>query len=283
MGKHFTNLDFHQTFKPERTCLCNLLTSISDCTGKNAQEISKITGIPTGKSSGKVVPSIYYLNYMGLIESRVIDSRYELDCTELGNKIMEEDPGITEDLTLLLMHSMLTRMTRGAELWAFIINTMLPMHNGFIKKETFENELELRYGKKVNVSPFNGTYTGLFEHLNLVSISDEGYKQNKHLYNDEFIFLYGLVLYEYWDEWLREMSTSEKELNMASDIEITAAQLWETKFRYPFGWSEQEEYYALERLHDKGIIALNRQMVPFVVRKAMTKEELIEELYSELC
>ena len=119
--------------------------------------------------------------------------------------------------------------------------------------------------------------------MNLVNITDEGYKQNKHLINDEFIFLYGLVLYEYWDEWLREMNVSEKESNKASDIEITATQLWETKFRYPFGWSEQEEYQALEKLHDKGIITLNRQMVPFVVHKAMTKEELIEELYSELC
>lgn len=283
MGKYYTNLDFHQTFKPEKNCLCNLLMALPECDEKTVQEISKITGIPTGKSSGKVVPSIWYLTYMGLIQSSLSDSKYKLQYTELGNKIMEEDPGIMEELTLLLMHCMLTRMHSGAELWSFIINTMLPMHNGKVRKDTAEKEIELRYGKKVNVSPFNGTYVGLFSQLNLISLTDEGYLQNKHLFNEEFIYLYGLVLYEYWDEWIQGMEESEKVKNKVSNTEITAAQLWETKFRYPFGWSEQEEYHTLEKLHDKGIITLNRQMVPFVLRKAMTKEEVMAELYSELC
>lgn len=47
------NLDFHQTFKPERNCLNALLTDLRECCGKGVQEISQITGIPTGKSSGK--------------------------------------------------------------------------------------------------------------------------------------------------------------------------------------------------------------------------------------
>ena len=60
-------LNFHQSFKPEHNLLCSLMQSLAECSGKTAQEISKLTGIPTGDSSGKVVPTIYYLEYMGLI------------------------------------------------------------------------------------------------------------------------------------------------------------------------------------------------------------------------
>lgn len=283
MEKMITNLDFHQTFKPERICLSNLLTALDECSGKTAQEISKVTGIPTGKSSGKVVPSIYYLTYMGIINHSVQDKRFSLEYTALGNMVMQEDPGIMEELTLLLMHCMISRRANGAELWSYAINSIMPKYHGNIRKDLFEKEVELRYKKKVNLSPFNGTYTGLLNSIGILKFDDKDYSIEKHLFNNEYIYLYALVLYEYWDEWIQGLNEVEIEQKKVSNVEISSDQLEETGFRFPFGWSEQDEYHVLEELHDRGVVSLNRQMVPFIIHKIMPLEEITQNLYSELC
>lgn len=277
------NLDFHQTFKPERACLSSLLTALKECSGKGTQEISKITGIPTGTSSGKVVPSIYYLFYMGMISYELTEKQYNFTYTHLGKCVLQEDPGLMENLTLLLMHCMLTRKQSGAGLWGYIINELLPKYHYDIKKDNFEKELEIYYEKNVVVAPFNGTYAGIFNQLRLLQITNEEYSMISHSYNSEFIYLYSFVLYEYWDEWIKGYSDDEKDDYKISDKEITSAQLSQIGYRLPFGWSEQEEYRSLEAMHDKKIIVLNRQMSPFTMRRIISKDEITELLYSELC
>ena len=277
------NLDFHQTFRPDRNLLSNLLMNLPDCSGKTIKEISDLTGIPTGESSGKVVPTICYLKYMGLITYELDKKKYQLDYTSLGLRIVEEDPGLSEELTLLLLHCMLTRCVNGAALWSYIFLDVLPKYHGSISKQVLNDELQNHFGKEVNTSPFNGTYTAIFEQIDILRIENEKYELQKHLYNPEMIYLYGLVLYDYWQDWVTQCFKDQKEELEISDVEITAKQLADVGFRHPFGWSEADEYKVLEYLHEKNIIALNRQMVPFSIRKTSSKEELIHNLYSELC
>ena len=78
------------------------------------------------------------------------------------------------------------------------------------------------------------------------------------------------------------VSRAREKLHISSN-EISSEQLSDSGFRLPFGWSELDEYHVLERLQDKKIIALNRQMNPFTVRKILEKEEIVELLYTELC
>ena len=283
MNINARGLDFHQTFKPERSCLTSLLVDLPACTGKTAEEISKITGIPTGSSSGKVVPTISYLEYMGLITQQIMNKKYQLSYTLVGKCVTTEDPGFIEDLTLLLLHCMIARKQNGAELWSFIICDLLPKYHGIIGKENLNKELDMHFGKDVNLAPFNGTYTGIFEQLGILKISSNGYAIHSHSFNTEFLYLYGLILYEYWEDWLSQFTDNEKIQENISESEITADQIKIMGFRYPFGWSERDEYKTLEVLHDKGVISLNRQMSPFTVRKIISKEEIVDLLYSELC
>lgn len=276
-------LDFHQTFKPERDCLSSLLTEIESCTGKTVAEISKITGIPTGSSSGKVAPTICYLDFMGLIQEQFENKKYELHYTKLGETVLAEDPGLMEELSLMLLHCMLARKRNGADLWGYIICDIFPKYNGRISKANLEKELKMHFGKTVNLSPFNGSYTGLFEQLDIIKISNEDYVMQPHSFNPEFIYLYGLVLYEYWEEWVNGFTDEQKADEKVSTIEITADQIDKIGFRRVFGWTEKVEYQILEKLQDRGIISLNRQMFPFAVRKIINEEEIIELLYSELC
>ncbi len=86
-----TNLNFHLTFRPERQYISSLLGSIDSCDGVDIQEISATTGIPTGKSSGKVEPTIRYTEYMGLLKKQKADGKYTFLYTPLGQCVADED------------------------------------------------------------------------------------------------------------------------------------------------------------------------------------------------
>ena len=157
------------------------------------------------------------------------------------------------------------------------------MDQRIIISKNFNKELEMHFGKEVNLAPFNGTYSGIFEQLEILSITGNGYTIHSHSFNSEFLYLYGLILYEYWADWLNRYTDDEKNQEKISESEITADQIKKIGFRYPFGWSDRDEYKTLEALHDKGVIALNRQMSPFAIRKIISEEEIVDLLYSELC
>jgi len=276
-----TNLNFHLTFRPERQYISSLLGSIDSFDGVDIQEISATTGIPTGKSSGKVEPTIRYAEYMGLLKRQKADGKYTFGRTPLGRFVADEDPGLLEKLTLLAMHTMLVRPYAGAELWAHVFYNVFPKYRNVLTKKQFEKEIEIQFGSNVKLAPFYGTYLDIFSTLNILSIDDENIKVNPCKLDDDYVFLYAFVLFTYWDEWLQNAEQSE--IRMASPTEITSEHLAAIGFRCPFGWNEKEEYAALELMADKRLIALNRQMIPFTIRRNTDEDNLVELLYSELC
>lgn len=276
-----TNLNFHLTFKPERQYISSLLAEVSNCNGMDVQDISNQTGIPTGKSSGKVDPTISYADYMGLITKEKRDGKYEITYTALGECINNEDAGLLEKLSLLAMHCMLVRPFAGAELWAHIFHNIFPKYRNKLTLKQFDKEIELKFGMGVKMAPFNGSYQDLFGPLNLINDNGEQLVLNTIKIDPDFVYLYAFVLLTYWDEWLNNASADETK--MASNTEITADHLSAIGFKNPFGWNDKEEYQVLEMMAQKGLIALNRQMVPFTVRRTTDVESIVDELYSELC
>ncbi len=63
------HLNFHETFAPEREHLGRLLRLADHMPFLTKEEVFAETGIPTGASSGKVVPHIKYAEYMGLVKT----------------------------------------------------------------------------------------------------------------------------------------------------------------------------------------------------------------------
>ena len=112
------NINFAQTFKPEKQYIGCLLKIAERNEFMTTKQISLETGIPTGTSSGKVVPHIEYCKFMGLIDYEKKDSNtYKLGITPLGKVVLDEDPGIKEELSLILLHSLLLRNIEGAPIW----------------------------------------------------------------------------------------------------------------------------------------------------------------------
>jgi hypothetical protein len=268
------NINFHQTFKPEKQYIGSMLNAAGSAVAMSVQDISANTGIPNGKSSGKVEPHIMYAKYMGLIEAEKKGGAYSLSKTKLGDIVEAEDPGLQEELTILLCHTMMLRKENGADMWSTVFMDILPRYRNGIKKDLLLKELEKRFdGKanKKNIAPFFSSYEDIFSTLNILTLDSDSILINEIMYNKEFIFLYAYVLFEYWDELFPKYE------------EISSVQLEKVCFGKAFGWNEQKEHEVLEHLSDKGIIRMNKQLVPYTIFRLIDKETVMGKLYSELC
>lgn len=268
------NVNFHQTFKPEVQYISSILNIADGSSALSIKDISALTGIPQGKSSGKVEPHINYAEYMGLIKSEKNNGLVTLSKTELGELVNSEDPGAQENLTKLLCHAMLLRDSNGADMWAAIFRRILPQYKSGIKKELLVIELNQFFDGKVNtknIAPFYGSYEDMFSGLNVLEISGELVKTKSISYDKEFIFLYAYILWEYWDEQFQNHE------------EVSSNELDELKYGEIFGWDEQMEYVVLEHMSDKGLLRMNRQLMPYTLRRLVDKDTVLQRLYSELC
>lgn len=269
-----SNVNFHQTFKPERQYIGSILDVANMTEPMTVKEISSLTGIPNGKSSGKVEPHISYAKFMGLIESEKKDGLILLNKTPLGELVSMEDPGLQEELSILLCHAMMLRVNDGAAVWSAVFKKVLPMYRNGIKRDILLIELERLFDGKVNkknFAPFTASYEDMFSELNLLSMDKESIKINSLPYNKEFIYLYAYILFEYWNELYPNQD------------EISEVQFAELNYGKTFCWNEQSEYEVLEHLADVGLIRLNKQLVPYTILQLADKESIIERLYSELC
>lgn len=102
-------LNLPQTFLPERRLLAKLLAFAADHGNGDKEAISTATGIPTGKSTGKVEPMIRYAQGMGLIRTERALGQWRLSLTPLGQTVRREDPFLSEAVTIWLLHLLLCR------------------------------------------------------------------------------------------------------------------------------------------------------------------------------
>ena len=220
------NINFALTFKPEKQYIGCLLKIAERAQPMSTKQISLETGIPMGTSSGKVVPHIDYCKFMGLIDYERIDSNtYQLSLTPLGEVVLDEDPGIKEELSLILLHSMLVRNIEGAPIWDEMYHKIFPKYHGTISIEDAINELNIIYDNKVtkkNFAPFISSYEDMFSPINYITVENEILRvKYTPKIDKDFVYLYAYVLLSYWDE------------SYAERIEITADEFSELKYGGP--------------------------------------------------
>jgi hypothetical protein len=270
-----SSLNFHQTFPPTLEYLSRLL-EIADMEYElTKEEISKITGIPTGKSSGKVEPHISYAIYMGLISNiSEIKSKYKLICTPLGSAIKSEDIGFREEISQLLCHIRLASHTTGAPLWSTIIRDILPEYHSGIKSVLLEDELKKRpqFGNgKIKTGAFFSTYEKSFEAFTLLSRGKDIVNIIPQSFKNELFYVYVYTLFYEWEQVYPDNN------------EISAIELDGLKFASAFGFNQTIVNQMLARISEKGLIKINGQLSPFTVIKTTKSEDILSLLYSLLC
>ena len=270
-----SNINFNQTFPPTLEYLSRLLeiTDMSDELTK--EEISDITSIPTGKSSGKVEPHIDYAIYMGLIENISISkNKYRLICTPLGRIIKTEDIGIQEEVSQLLCHARITSPTTGAVLWSVIIRNILPNYQNGIRLILLEDELKkipCFTNGKIKSGPFFSTYEKSFEAFKLISKNKDTLSVISQVYKNELFYVYVYTLLYEWEQVYPDNN------------EISSVEFEGLKFAGTFGFSGAIVNQVLERISEKSLIKINGQLSPFTIIKIAKSDDILSLIYSLLC
>lgn len=267
------NINFHQTFFPNFDYIGKILDIASGTENYSIEEISKITGIPTGKSSGKVLPHIRYCEYMNLISVENSNSKYLIKRTDLGELVYLEDPYFSESISRLLCHMFLSSKSVGSELWFFICRSMQSSYGNKINKGVIEHDIVSYFNKGTKMSAFNTAYTSenSFGNLNLIDIVDDTIRFKDFSYEEEYFYAILYVLYKE----LKQIDFNRSEF---TTIEIFN----DLKWNWSINWSENKSMEFLEKASEEGWIDLNRQLTPTIILLKRNIADVMNLIYSEL-
>jgi hypothetical protein len=268
----YDRVNFHKTFAPQDSYIAKILELAEQKYTGSKEKISELTGIPTGKTSGKVVPHIIYAYYMGLISYRLNKGIYSLELTELGDIVYKNDRYLFEDITKLICHFNICDEKEGAYIWSFVYRQLPLMFDEDISEEALKRKYKDFFQIDVDIRPLKKSYTddGLWSALNILDFSN-GLRINSSYYNDMMLYIYSYTLFSSWDKYF----PSQQEITI--DQIITSLN-WSKRF----GFDEDETIYALDQMEEENMVKVNKQLLPFTIIRTAETSQLLPHLYDLL-
>lgn len=274
----YDSVNFHKTFVPEEVYITKILELAEKNFSGTKEQISDITGIPTGKTSGKVIPHIKYAYYMGLINYQFEKSAFILSLTSLGETVLNQDKYLFEDITKLICHFNICDKDKGAYIWSFIYFKQSLMFEVKISLDLLKKKCCDLFLVDADVSPLKRAYRndgfwgklGIFDTQCLSDKSGE-LCLNSLFYNDVFKFAYAYTLFSAWDIYMKD--TGEITTDQVVDI-----LMWNKRL----GFDEDEMLFVLEELEAEGLVRLNKQLAPYTVIRNAETNDILPRLYELL-
>jgi hypothetical protein len=282
-------LNFPQTFLPDRRLLGLLLAFAANGGSGDKEAIAAETGIPTGKSTGKVDPMIQYGRGMGLIWATKSASTWQLGTTPLGQEVLREDPFLSEPQTLWLLHLMLCRRwgqgvpaTGVADAWFSLFAEGRFLLGTQFTDAAFHQALTRRHGAKGYLKSLSTLVPRMYaeracfgEANILTAVADKAgqsaYVRERAPLEKASFPAYALFLFLIWDE----VFGADKQL--AFD-ELAR----ETRLLSLLGWEETQVAIWLDWMVSKGMVQLDRYTGTAVLLRLAETPRVVERLYSEL-
>lgn len=270
--------NFHRTFIPERRYLGALLNYAADGGAYEIQKIADATGIPTGASSGKSIPTADYCRGMGLVslvKAASKDDDSTLALTPFGRTVFLEDKFFKEPFTQWLAHLRLCNQWRGADTWFYLFCESTPVFGNRAGAEDMLKWLSPLIGGKdpeTAVSPTIRMYAEEASFADCGAIVREKGNLIRAVapIRPEFAFGYAA--------WLAECM----ELAGRGEGQVSIDEL-ETQagFARISGWSPSDVQQVLELLERKRLVEVDRHMHPWLVRFLYPSATLWPRLYEE--
>lgn len=269
---------FHKTFIPERRYIHSMLQFASTGKSGDVHAISKATGIPTGQSSGKVMPILDYCRGMGLLQLSEKSRRNavkEPQLTAFGRIVLLEDPFLKEPVTQWMAHLNFCNPLTGADIWYHVFFKGAHALGPKFEKKHLENYLQTIYGTQT--ANLIGTIVRMygdpasFELCGALKETASYIKRISAPVSEEMLWCYGA--------WV----TQAMEIFFPNDTQVTVTDLdrcsgWKTT---P-GWNIDEFQHVLRMLENKGILSVDRHMTPWIMQKKMPSSDLWKRLYDDL-
>ncbi len=270
--------DFHKTFKPERHYINALLKYAASGQSGDYQEIADATGIPTGKSSGKVTATIDYCRGMGLItvSSKTKSSKKEPQLTDFGRTVFLNDQFLKTPLTQWIAHLHLCSPLYGAEVWYQTFFAGTPVLGMSFSKDKLESHLRiaLNISKGKVLGPLIGTYQdeASFKICGALTQSQTGVLRRREApFSPELILGYGA-----WVLHLINLHFPGRD--QVSVVELDDVSGWCT---IP-GWSATSWQKALSQFEYKGLIDVDRHMDPWIISPRASTQNAWRSLFNDM-
>lgn len=180
---------------------------------------------------------------------------------------------MVENLSKLLLHTMLVDSHSLASLWSYLFNEFIPKVMNNFNNDQIQNAIERKFEANVNLTPFRTCYTSDLSlgSLGLIKIEDKEYSVNPHKLKRENLYVYAFALLSKWEELLPDQT------------EITIDDILNTlNFGKAFIWDEKQIRDVLDLMQDIGLVKLNAQLSPITIIKNQSAEHCMKNLYSLL-
>lgn len=271
--------NFHKTFIPERQYIAALLKYVAAGKWGNDQEISDATGIPTGKSSGKVPAIRDYCKGMALIRpvKSAVTQAKQMELTPFGRVVLQEDQFLNESLTQWICHFNLCRPNGGADVWYHVFNKGFASLGTRFSKAALNNYLAGIFGNASSdiFGPLIGMYSDPASFFLCAALTPEKNSAN-------FVRKPAPLLTTYsnaYSAWILQIMQA----HFPGGGQVTVSQLNDTTgaFSVP-GWNVPDSQYVIELIEQKGAIQVDRNMNPWILKPAATPDILWEQIYKDL-
>ena len=279
--------NFSQTFLPDRRLISLLVTFAEKGRGGNKREISELTGIPTGESTGKVEPIIYFSFAMGLIKASNDKGVWRLELSDLGSVVIKEDRYLKESVTLWLVHLLLCRRQnlqdppKGfADAWfTLFADGKYRLPEIFLRSD-FQKLLLERYGDTSYLTSLSGVVLNMYfedacmakaKVLVKSDVVEGGFIKQPAPTDMSFYPAYAAYLYLLWDDYFIQ----ETQISLRDFAEKT----------YCFaimGWNDLAIEHWLTWMVDKGFLQIDRYTGSPIILRLESTLKVLDTIYSEL-
>lgn len=265
------DIEFHKTFQPQDTYITRILELADKGYSGTKEEISSVTGIPTGKTSGKVVPHIRYAGFMGLINFEKEGGKYTLSLSRLGEVVYREDKYLYEKITKLICHYNICDREKGAPIWAFLYNQLPNKLDDDIGNSFIVSKANEFFGRTVEFSVVKKAYSeGFWQNSGIMDWNDALHIKSQ-LFADDCKYMYAYALLNSWEYYL----PNEREISVTHVADVL-------KWSRRFGFDESEALNSLDEITAEGIISVNKQLHPSTVIRIEEADKLLDRLYDTL-
>lgn len=266
--------NFHRTFAPERQYLGALLKYAAGDGLYAKDAIAESTGIPTGKSSEKSMPTADYCRGMGLVALRKVDNIQHLILTDFGRTVYLEDKFFREELTQWLAHLFLCGKN-GAEVWHQLFwngNTVFGMRFSYASCLNWLGSMLGGKDVETAISPAFRMYVNetSFTACGAIAVNGDDVERQTAPIKPEYACGYAAWL----AQGIGAVGRGDSQVSVDELEEICG-------FRSVTGWTLPQSQETLSILERKNLASIDRHMIPWLVSFHHTSAALWPRLYED--
>lgn len=269
-------INFHKTFVPERRLIGALLHYAALGKQGTYQEISAETGIPMGRSTGKVPAVLDYARGMGLVElageARRASKRPTL--TPLGRVVYEQDQYLGEALTQWVAHMNLCRADGGALGWRVAFAEGWAILGNRFTRAQLENYLVAEFGAgNSRTGPLLRTYEddAALGRAGVLRINQDMVERRPAPVNEAYAIAYSAITLALF------------EAHFPGQAQVTLSDFGAQTLWFDIcGWGEGEIEQVCGLMEREGLVAIDRQMRPWILEKRAAPETAWPALFRRL-